>query len=681
MSFSKKLGSFLLLTQLMTFGSLVTVHSAEPAGSQDEYSDTVLRRKDLDKATLRQNALEALLSEKLRRVVKSAGVRPSDFQSAVTIHVVETIIPPEKRKNADEPDDDPKLNSKDKSKEKAKNRIPDFASFQDESLFSTSTLMKKYSDELKDEKERALAEADPDADNQDLLDDVDDPKVDYIVDNVYMHVSLTDQVSNELGDQVGTTLKNAFDPVFGAKLHFDVQRDVKHTPIWPQELFKWMSQFQNLAMFILAALAGLIALWMIKKIPSWQSQWTKRTAHEYIAKNEGATRHEEILTAPKEEPKEIIPEPPVADPTPSLEEIEREARRKIFKIEKKIVNFIKGRPYLPQRVLQDWGNLTETDQTLPKINLAVELFASHQVAVGKVEFRAELLDELRSSKKKLREMKLEDKIEVLEAIFWDVVSTEHLAHQSVPKTFGFLDVADDSVVASALQQETPETCALILVSLHEARASKIMSLLPGKNRREVMSHLFGAESAAQNISIARAKEISEKLKSKMDTIAVEQAAMGKIKGIEGFLPLLQTMDFESQYATSKGFLSLERSLLGRIFETYFNVGMLPAAKPEFLARIFIDRETNWIKTVLSQFSPEFKEKVRECLPPMQQRMLEGGNDTISRGAALDALAKLNDEILEKFKNGEMRSSDLFDADQDGQSGYDTNLETPTLDAA
>jgi hypothetical protein len=189
MSFSKKLGSFLLLTQIASFGSLVTVHSAEPTGSQDEYSDTVLRRKDLDKATLRQNALEALLSEKLRRVVKSAGVRPSDFQSAVTIHVVETIIPPEKRDPADDADTDPRLDSKDKSKAKAKNRIPDFSSFQDESLFSTSTLMKKYSDELKDEKERQLAEADPDADNADLLDDVDDPKKDYIVDNVYMHVS------------------------------------------------------------------------------------------------------------------------------------------------------------------------------------------------------------------------------------------------------------------------------------------------------------------------------------------------------------------------------------------------------------------------------------------------------------------------------------------------------------
>jgi flagellar motor switch protein FliG len=152
--------------------------------------------------------------------------------------------------------------------------------------------------------------------------------------------------------------------------------------------------------------------------------------------------------------------------------------------------------------------------------------------------------------------------------------------------------------------------------------------------------------------------------------------MGKIKGIEGFLPLLETMDFESQYATAKGFLTLDRTLLGTIFESYFNVGMLPATKPEFLSRIFIDRQTDWIKAILSQFSKEFNEKVKDCLPPMQQRMLQGGIETVSRGAALDALAKLNDEILGKIKNGEMRTSDLYDADQDTQTLYETNLAEP-----
>jgi hypothetical protein len=132
------------------------------------------------------------------------------------------------------------------------------------------------------------------------------------------------------------------------------------------------------------------------------------------------------------------------------------------------------------------------------------------------------------------------------------------------------------------------------------------------------------------------------------------------EGVESLIPILETMDFESQYATAQSFLFMQQDLKAKIEARYFNVAMLPDAKPEFLESIFQDRQPGWMHALLAMYDEEFRKRALASLPSIQQRMIaDQANVAVTPSAAWGALRELNDEILDRVARGELALQSIF----------------------
>jgi flagellar motor switch protein FliG len=651
--------------------------STNTTAKSSSYGNSVLSRDDLDPVALRENALDTLLNEKLQKVVTSVGVAPGEFESSVVVNVIETTPPKAvDRKPAATP-----------KKDEANQDLPPLETFNDSSLFSADHLMKKYREDLKREEEEAADRVEKGPVAGAAL------AKEYVVNHVYMHVSVGDKVQKEVADQVDSVIKNAFGPVFGSRFSFDVQKGVEMKPSmlnWIKMGMDWAAKLQPLAItLVLALLGSLLAmalLWTWKLIPSWQKNWVKKTAHDHNY-NKNHRYEEELKAAPvveKEEPEEEVEEEPEvpAGPPPIAPEVlaaraaqeeELRNRKRIARLKKQILSFATGKPQVIERVLQDWSNRADDPSKFLKINLTLELLVSNGIPIGKVELRNELLLELRRTKKSSLELGIKDKLEIFDSIYWDCISAQHLSQEGQPKSLAFFDQAEDRAVLEVLREENSQVQAMILVSIDEKRAAKILSMLPSKERKTTFSHLFGAEAALSKLSMEEIGKLAERLSVRLTTINQEHSALGSMRGIENFIPILRSMDFETQFVAARGFISLESKTRNNILSSYFNIGMLPAAKADFLRSVFLDRPSEWILRVTSQFEAGLMTKILDILPPFQKRMLEGANyDSINKGEAMEALSQLNSEINERIDQGKLVMSDIFDLANENDNEHDLN---------
>jgi hypothetical protein len=119
------------------------------------------------------------------------------------------------------------------------------------------------------------------------------------------------------------------------------------------------------------------------------------------------------------------------------------------------------------------------------------------------------------------------------------------------------------------------------------------------------------------------------------------------------------MSFETQFATAQSLVKGSPATRETLMKRYFNVAFLPFARDEFLSRVFQDRDTQWIKQVLSLLGDELKKRVIALLPPMQARMLEGAWADLSYGESLKSLRTLNDEFAAKMDQGDLTADEIF----------------------
>jgi hypothetical protein len=123
------------------------------------------------------------------------------------------------------------------------------------------------------------------------------------------------------------------------------------------------------------------------------------------------------------------------------------------------------------------------------------------------------------------------------------------------------------------------------------------------------------------------------------------------------------MAFESQFLACRTIMASDSQSLATVLETFFNVGLLPKVGSDFLAKLFIDRPREDLEAILAQFDEDFRVRVVELLPPLQQRMLEGRDfSKIARGTSMTALKALNDQVLEQIAVGKVSLCDIFVAE-------------------
>ncbi|MBC7693250.1 MAG: hypothetical protein H7222_15910 [Methylotenera sp.] len=642
----------------------------------------------IDTAELRSNALELLINDKVRRLVKAHVGFDDQYRANSTITI--TAIQP---RPADAIDPTRKDNSPALSKGGDTNALG--LTFEGESLFSLNNLVDRYKKEARSESRlsRSLASdisdtiAQTSKTTNDILPirrDDESEKVTYEVSGASIQVTVSDQLGPEVVKAIDKSLKDAFTPAFGSRLALQV-RSGNLLPTPPPEapkaepvpqpdlytrLIELARRFQILILGVVAIIAFFTAL-ILGKFYSWlTSRGESRQAGTLsFQQSDGPQVH--TLTAAEvqanvEEAAKNAAEAQAALVARETEIAEMHARDAAKTLEDQIITFVKTDVKAPKYLIQDWMT---SEEHYPKLMMMLEMLARRDIPFEKPDVRMDVIRTIRERRRDIAAMSAVQVKNELEDLYWALVSTSYLGHNTAGQSFAVLDSVDDISLYRIMSKQTPEVQAAILMSLPEKRAARMMGKFSAGKRNEILRCVSSGkvldDDAIKDTVIQLLNEIESSANSPLKTAAADD-------GIEAILPLLTKMRFETQFTTAQSFMGLEKAMRTRILNQYFNVALLPIARDEFLGSLFMDKDTEWVRAIISPFDAELKQRVLMQLPPMQQRMLEGGT-IIPRGIAMNALKELNQSICQKLEQGELSHQEIFDLDESsGQNQQDEN---------
>ena len=600
----------------------------------------------LDRATLTANTLESLLNERMRRVINAAGIRAGDFSAAVTVHVNKV---PRLKKGADPlpPPPKPIVSTSFLEPKKSPTDSPDFSSFQDHSLLNADDLVNRFESE---ELERLKNDRTP-ASKPDIFSDLtteDEEPFTYTVNQIYAQAALNEKLGTDVRTQVEKALRTALDPIYPGHINVEVTSFAAYDSPWWLKALTWLQKLQFFAITILAILGAIFFLVLSRLIPSWQSRLPLRTAHEHKEELPPEVAAEEEI--PVDDKAEETPPALPSSPPPNDDALLTE---KIEAIQKDIVTFLNQHPALAGKVIADWG---VNEEPASKISLCVELLSREGLDIGRVEFRLDQLKVLRDFKRSGTEVSLSERLAFFKEMFWDFVSAQHLAQETVISPFEFLNTTEEGAIFEAIQRETVPIKAQIIASINARRGAQILSQFPTSQKRQIMDSLVAGVKLTQ----AEILPVADRLRTHVKDLLKARSGIAK-PSTDVLVAILRTMDFPEQLNACKGFFNLDAPARSVLLSSFFNVGLLPLAKDSFLQKIFVDRPTDNIRTLFNHFDETFANRVRELLPPMQKRMLEGfSGEIISNGATMAALRDLNELILGQIASREFSLADIFE---------------------
>ncbi len=644
----------------------------------------------IDHAYVKANALEMLINEKVRKLIQAFPVRADQYRSNVVI----TVQP----KKKDEAPADP--NNPD---------IGDLPMAQKNLVFDLNDLVDKYKDEVRQERtaNRRVASMHAKAktvgDLQDEADAGQGPSAamleslaempSYEVTAASVQVTLSDQLKPEVNDAVLKGLTSAFQPAFGTRLSVLVRQGDVTIPEVPlqQWAIDWVKKNLTTAIAIAAALI-LFGVWLCFSIirnaffgilgifsaigsffaaigrffaTIWHAfnAWRDRRDSKELKKleiSEKAKAEAALLAAKAAEQNEATrkSEEAAAQEKAKEDELkltadERNAAAGIIQAEAQIIEFVKAHPSAPKNVILDW---VSNEEHYPKLLLMLELLAKRGVPFETAETRLEAIRKIREYKRQVSQMGVVEVHQALEDLYWALVSNSYLGEHTGEPGLAFLDQVSDVNLGRLIETEPAEAQAAVLLSLDEARASRVIANFSAPRRNEILKTL----SSGKTIDQASVAQMIDRLRKVVKTtVESPVTAPASDAGIEALVPLLTKMDFDTQFVTAQSFMALETGLRKRLMSKYFNVALLPLAREDYLARLFEDREIEWTRAVIAGFDDVFRRRVIAMLPPMQQRMLEGVIN-VPYGEVMGRLRELNQTVLERLASGEMSNQEIFD---------------------
>ena len=639
----------------------------------------------IDHAYVKANALEMLINEKIRKLIQSYPVRADQFRSNVVI----TVQP---KKKDDAPAGDPNMPD-----------IGDLPMAQKNLVFDLNDLVDKYKDEVRQERtaNRRVASMHAKARTLgDLQDEVETNSTgpsaamletlaempSYEVTAASVQVTLSDQLDAEVSDAVLKGLTTAFQPAFGTRLSVLVRQGDVATPEVPLQewAIDWVKKNITTAIAIAVALV-LLGVWLFFSIirnafrgiigvfaaigsffaTIWRgfNVWRDRRDSKELKKLEIAekAKAEAAVIAAKNaadaevtrKAEELSAQEKAKEDELKLTADERNAAAGIIEVEAQITEFVKAHPGAPKNVIRDW---VPNEEHYPKLLLMLELLAKRGVPFETAETRLEALRKIREYKRQVSQMGIVEVHQALEDLYWALVSTSYLGEHTGEPGLSFLDQVGDVNLGRLIETETAEAQASVLLSLDEARASRVIANFSAPRRNEILKALSSGKTLDQASVAQMVDRLREVVKT---TVASPVTAPASDAGIEALVPLLTKMDFDTQFVTAQSFMALDLGLRKRLMSKYFNVALLPLAREDYLARLFEDREIEWTRGVIAGFDDVFRRRVIAMLPPMQQRMLEGVIN-VPYGEVMARLKELNQTVLDRLANGEMSNQEIFD---------------------
>lgn len=298
-----------------------------------------------------------------------------------------------------------------------------------------------------------------------------------------------------------------------------------------------------------------------------------------------------------------------------------------------------------------------------KLTVLLELLAVNQIPFEKESVRGDILKVLRERGVELAPKSPDDRLRALQHINLSLVATGYLGEKTAESRLAFLNLLNDSTLARILSEQPLEVQAAVIVSLSESRAASTLAKLGPEIRKSILERMSSGEA----VDVELLKTSFEEL---VQSATVEaQAPLQLVGGDDGALAvskILTKLSFESQFEMAPSLLQLEDRTQKMILSRYFHVALLPHTGTSFLSRIFVDQDIQWVRSVLGGFGPEFSERVKALLPPMQQRMLEGG-EAPNPGDVQAALRGLNERISSELTQGKLVASEIYDLGGNGST--------------
>jgi flagellar motor switch protein FliG len=647
-----------------------------PEGISDEtVADRVFDPNWLDPKIRRANVLEILLNKKVRQIIKARAIPERQFASSTSISVNESWVMPPKNPNAKKPEKDAKDDDGIAAKDDSDKPELDL----DGRIVDADYLISQYeSDVEKDEKEAAQKRKEKRAEelkrrqlageNTTAAADEDTPQLKYEVGTVLIQATVSDQLPKDTVAGLEQNLKSAFSPAFGNRLTVQVRTGkFAAESQWPL-IVKWLRDLEALAIALAIGAIALLALLILKFIPSWQLWRALKTEH--TQKNFKETKGT-VTRAKKEEPnaeeektkpeREMAPPPFQRDISHMIgsEEEGEEAKpavpvsdeERARDLRAKIVEYAKKQPSAARTILQEWVG---TDEMFTKIALLLETLAEQGVQLEKINVRPQALRAIRACRAAVSKFAPEELRLNLEDIYWNLVSTGFFGEERAVSPFIFMDALSDASILKMLADEPIAEKAAVVLGLRERRAASLLSRLHRDEREGILGLVFSGNP----MNPKAIESLISRLKTKA---ALKSGFASQMDGSEDALvPILEKMPFESQFAAARTLLDGDPAQKKSVLESFFNVAFLSEATNDFITQTFVDRSAEWIHAVLSRFGADFRQRVIDVLPPIQQRMLleMDGMDMLP-GVAMKILKDLNKEINDKIVIRTISLQDIY----------------------
>ncbi len=180
---------------------------------------------------------------------------------------------------------------------------------------------------------------------------------------------------------------------------------------------------------------------------------------------------------------------------------------------------------------------------------------------------------------------------------------EQIEHQVYQQPFSFLQKAESENLLTFMQDEHPQTIALILAHLPSSKGSEILAGLPPAKQLEVVTRVANMEQTNPEVI----REVEKGLEQRLSGIVSQQ--FQKVGGVQAVAEMLNLAD----RATEKGILeSLEQDdpdLVEQIRRLMFVFEDILLVNDKGIQTVLKEIDNNELALALKTASPEMKEKI------------------------------------------------------------------------
>lgn len=231
-------------------------------------------------------------------------------------------------------------------------------------------------------------------------------------------------------------------------------------------------------------------------------------------------------------------------------------------------------------------------------------------------------------------MSRNDKVDVLDRIYWDLVSFKTLGIQSLRKPFDFLHSLNKESIIELLSTQKKEAQALALVYLPKETKKEILNEFPEQKRKEILTNVLTQSHFSQ-------KEIWDiDMSVKVASLSKTAGPIDKMINIfPRTLEVLQTLDQVSEIQILRQIVN-QLPEQGRALKTQYNTfSFIDEWKIDYVRKLAQQATGDEILTLVV-LVPEAKETILSECPPKVKMIVE---DDLKLNSNMDT-ASLNKKL-------------------------------------